>query len=323
MKLLFPVAIATLLSIVLSTGCIAQVPSTDPQKTDSQVGSSDPESPKNTGKQTAQKRETPLSLPGFEPFVFRKVSNEELRLHVIKPKGWSSSDHRPCLVYFFGGGWTNGNPNGSMRWPKWAAQHGMVGVAPDYRVFQRFGSSIEDSVSDARAAVRWLQDHATELGIDPAKIVCSGASAGGHLAAWTAINGKGPGSDDPGSPTPQPMGLILFCPATDTKDTGPSVAKARVGGSEARGLACSVTDQMSAKMPPTIVLHGSADPVVPIANSKAFCDKMVANGNRCELVIFEGLKHMYWMSSPEANKQTDQKVEEFLSSLGLIKSPQG
>ena len=47
---------------------------------------------------------TPLSIPGSEPFVFRTVGTNELRLHVVKPAGWSQSDRRVCMVSFFGGG---------------------------------------------------------------------------------------------------------------------------------------------------------------------------------------------------------------------------
>ena len=134
--------------------------------------------------------DTPESLPGFEAHVFRTIEKTELRLHVIKPKDWSGTDKRPCFVFFFGGGWTTGNPKGSIMWTKWASDHGLVGIAPDYRTFSRHQSTIENSVSDARAAVRWVQAHAAELGIDPAKIISSGVSAGGHLAAWTAIPGR-------------------------------------------------------------------------------------------------------------------------------------
>lgn len=274
-------------------------------------------------KKTADKNETPESMPGYDPYVFRKVGDQELRLHVIKPTGWKASDQRPCLVFFFGGGWSTGNPTGSKTWTHWASDRGMVGVAPDYRTFTRFKSTIEESVSDGRASVLWVQAHAAELGIDPAKIVAAGVSAGGHLAAWTAIPGKGPSSDDPGAPTPQPAALILLNPATDTKSTGSPASQKRFEGSAERALACSVTDKMPVKMPPTIVFHGTDDKAVPYANSVEFRDKMVANGNACELVTFQGLGHMYWMASSgapgvEAKKTTDAAMEKFLTDLGLL-----
>jgi acetyl esterase/lipase len=266
-------------------------------------------------------QETPLTLPGSEAFVFRKVGETELRLHVVKPEGWSKDNQRPCLVSYFGGGWSGGTPAQSIGWAKWAAEHGLVGIAPDYRTRQRFNGTPEDCASDARAAVAWVEGHAAELGIDPSKIISLGASAGGHVAAWTAIPAAGPGLDDPAPPN-QPAALILINPVTDTKDGGYGGSK-RFGGDASRALHLSVLDQMPEKMPPTIVFHATADATVPYANSVAFRDKLVAGGNRCELVTFEGLGHSYYSSKfgadgKAAMLKTQKDVELFLTSLGLI-----
>jgi len=264
---------------------------------------------------------TPLSIPGSEPFVFRKVGTNELRLHVVKPSDWSRSDHRPCLVAFFGGGWSSGSPDHSIVWAKWAASQKIVGVAPDYRTRQRFGGTPEDCVADGRAAVRWVEEHAAALGIDPEKVIVEGGSAGGHVAAWTAISTNGPGKNDPAPPF-QPVALVLLNPVTDTKDSGYGGTK-RFGNDPARALAASVPDQMQVKMPPTIVFHATGDLTVAYSNSVAFRDKLVNNGNRCELITFLGLGHSYNSSKfGEAGKAADQKTHEdvtsFLLSLGLI-----
>ncbi|MBC8009231.1 MAG: alpha/beta hydrolase, partial [Burkholderiales bacterium] len=129
--------------------------------------------------------ETPLTLPGAETLVYRTVKGIELRLHIVKPKGWTASDKRPAFVAYFGGGWNSGTPESSVRYAKWAAGLGLVGIAPDYRTRNRFSGTPEDCVADARAAFDWVAKHAAELGVDPAKLVAQGGSAGGHLAAWT------------------------------------------------------------------------------------------------------------------------------------------
>lgn len=264
---------------------------------------------------------TPLSIPGSKPFVFRKVGDLELRLHVVKPVGWAKENRRPCFVSFFGGGWNSGSPERSIGWAKWAASQGLVGIAPDYRTRDRLGGTPEDCVSDGRAAVRWIEEHAAEMGVDPKQIIAMGGSAGGHVAAWTAIPSPGLGKDDP-APKVLPAALVLLNPVTDTKDSGYGGTK-RFGKDAARALAASVPDQMPAKMPPTIVFHATADTTVPYANSVAFRDKLVKAGNRCELVTFEGLGHSYNSSKyGEAGKAADKKtradVAIFLTSLGLI-----
>jgi acetyl esterase/lipase len=264
---------------------------------------------------------TPLELPGSEPRVFRTIGGNELRLHIVKPDGWAAADKRACLVNFFGGGWVSGTPESSIRWAKWAAAKGLVGIAPDYRTRTRFQGTPENCVSDGRAAVRWVQAHAAELGIDPAKVIVSGGSAGGHVAAWTALTGPGPDEGDP-APEITPAALILFNPVTDTKESGYGGTK-RFGGKPERALACSVPDRMPVKMPPTIVFHATADTTVPYANSVAFRDKLIANGNRCELVTFEGLGHSYYSSKfgeegKAALKKTEAEAVAFLTSLGLL-----
>ncbi len=267
------------------------------------------------------KEVTPLSIPGSEPFVFRKVGELELRLHVVKPKSWNKTDNRPVMVCFFGGGWNSGTPERSISWAKWAAAQGLVGVSPDYRTRDRLGGTPEDCVSDGRAAVAWVQAHAAELGIDPAKVIVMGGSAGGHVAAWSAIPSSN-GTNESPVPKVRPVAMVLLNPVTDTKAGGYGGPK-RFGGDASRALKSSVPDQMPPKMPPAIVFHATGDTIVPYANSVAFRDKLIAGGNRCELVTFEGLGHSYNSSKygkagKEADVKTHEDVAEFLKSLSLI-----
>lgn len=265
--------------------------------------------------------ETPLLLPGSKPFVFRTAGANDMLLHVVKPAGWSKKDRRACIICFFGGGWSSGTPATSVNWAKWGATLGMVGVAPDYRTRKRFGGTPADCISDARAAFLWVQAHSSELGIDPAKIVSQGGSAGGLLAAWEAMPQAGPAKDD--SPiTIPPAALMLMFPESDTVED-PKDAAVRFKGDTALAAACSVPHHMPAKMPPTIIFHGTADVTVPCSRSAALRDKLVANGNRCELVTFDGLGHSYYTSKyGEAGKaamvKTKQDAQAFLESLGLI-----
>ena len=275
-------------------------------------------------KKPAETEETPLTLPGAESIPFKKVDDGDLLLHVIKPKDAKASEKRACLVAFFGGGWTSGTPEKSIGWAKWASKLGMVGIAPDYRTKSRFKTTPEDCVADGRSAVRWIQDHAAELGIDPAKIVVLGSSAGGHVGAWTAITDPQHPASDP-APMVQPAALILLWPVTDTSAAGYGGPK-RFSNDEARANALSVTARMQTKMPPTLVIHGTADETVKFQNSKDFVAKMVSNGNKCTLVPLEGMPH-----SPNSSKlgdvgarnkaQISDEATKFLVGLGLATPP--
>ncbi len=238
---------------------------------------------------------TPETLPDTEAFIYAQRGDDPMRLFVMKPKDWKAGQRRPALVFFFGGGWTKGTPEKSVTWAKFAASLGMVGVAPDYRTKNRFGTSPLESVADARAAVRWVQDHAGELGVDPAKIIVGGNSAGGHLALWTAISAPPPGSITAESPKPKPAALLLFSAVSDTTPlTG--YTPQRFG---AHTLALSPIHQLDADMPPMLVFHGDADPTVPHAQAVALNEKLKAGGTLCEFVTVPGGNHGFSSQFPE------------------------
>ena len=162
-----------------------------------------------------------------------------------------------------------------------------------------------------------------ELGIDPEKIVAQGSSAGGHVAAWTAIpDAVTPDAASDPVPNPAPMGLILLWPVTDTGTNGYGGPK-RFGNDEARASNLSVTGRMPAKMPPTLVFHGTADKTVKFENSQAFTDKMKANGNLCDLIKFADAPHSpNSIQEGEKGKIVKAKIEEeslkFLEKMGLV-----
>ncbi len=111
-----------------------------------------------------QTETTPATLPGADAYVYRDGRPDPMRLFVFKPKGWTASDHRPALVFYFGGGWTHGTPAAAEGFALHATSLGWVGITPDYRTKTRFGTSPLESVADSRASFRWVQDHAAELG---------------------------------------------------------------------------------------------------------------------------------------------------------------
>ncbi len=257
---------------------------------------------------------TPVTLPGAETYSYRDAKPDPVRLHVFKPKGWKETDRRPALVFFFGGGWTTGTPERSAGYAKWAVSLGMVGVAPDYRTKGRFGTTPLESVADGRAALRWVEDHADKLGIDPKRIVVGGSSAGGHVALWTAIEHTPPGSSTNEAPRIKPAVLILVSPVSDTSAATGYTPKRFGDNAEA----LSPIHQLDAKMPPVLVFHGDADPTVTNRQSIALRDKLVATSNVCELVTVPGGNHGFQSQLPEWKDKSRDIMKEFLTKEGIL-----
>jgi len=107
-----------------------------------------------------------------------------LRIRLYRPAG-SVARLLPTILYFHGGGWTIGSLeayDGPCRF--FCSRTGCAVMAVDYRLApeNKFPAAVEDAVG----AYRWLAGEAVGLGIDPARIVLAGDSAGGNLAAVAA-----------------------------------------------------------------------------------------------------------------------------------------
>ena len=254
-----------------------------------------------------------VGLKPSRSIVYKKVGDRELVLHVFEPEGLKSSDRRPGYVVIHGGGWTGMGPERMFPFADHFAKRGMVAFSVQYRLASaKTGVTVFDCVKDARSAVRYVRTHAAELGIDPQKIIVSGGSAGGHLAAATAMfDGVNEETDDL-KISPVPNALVLLFPVIDTSTEG--YGNARIGE---RWQEISPRHQVRPGLPPTIVFHGTADPTTPFAGAKAFHEEMIKAGNRCELDVNEGGQHGYLMRRQELFDDTMKKTEAFLASLKL------
>jgi acetyl esterase/lipase len=186
----------------------------------------------------------------------------------------------------------------------------MVGIAPDYRVKSRFGTTPLEAVADGRLVVRWTEDHAAELGLDPRRIVVCGFSAGGHLALWTAINHEPPGSIPEESPKNQPAALILLSPVSDTSSSR-SLSK-----HDAWMLA--PVHQLDEKMPAVLLFQGTADPAVSYLESVTLYERLAALGNFCEFVTVKNGSHIFFRDDPSYVPRIHAVMRQFLVNQRLI-----
>lgn len=254
---------------------------------------------------------------GIEPtrtVIYKKAGERELRLHIFEPRGFKPSDQRPCFIGIHGGGWTGGEPRRMFPFTSHIAKQGGVGIAVEYRLLKsQPGMAVFDCVKDGRSAVRYVRAHAADLGIDPQKIVVSGGSAGGHVAAGTALFD---GVDETGEDTSIsciPNALVLHFPVIDTSKEG--YGNEKIGE---RWREISPAHRVRPGVPPTIVFHGTGDTVTPFRGAQLFVEEMKKAGNRCELVVNEGGVHGYLMRDRELYEDTLKRTDNFLTSLGFF-----
>lgn len=260
-------------------------------------------------------KSTPTNFAGTDTFIYRDLKPEPLRLFVVKPDGWRTNDHRPALIYFFGGAWTRGDPGKSIGWARLAATWGMVGIAPDYRTVERFGAGPVEATADARAAVHWVEVHAADLGVDTNRIVVGGSSAGGHLALWTAISKAPFGSKPEESPTTKPAALVLISAPADTTLEAWNNDRKKVERFGPHIGDVSPLQNLDAKMPPVIMFHGDTDPTVPYRFAVALHDKLVATSNTCEFTTIHGGGHGI---PPDWKTKSRDMIQEFLTEQKIL-----
>ncbi len=272
----------------------------------------------------------PPEIDCSKEVTYKQIDDVNLNLWIFNPPKHQSDHKTPAIVFFFGGGWNAGSPQQFVKHSEYLSARGMVAIVADYRVKSRNNVVAKKCVSDAKSAVRWIREHAAELGVDPTRIAAGGGSAGGHLAAATATLTN---FDEPGENTSvssQPNALVLFNPALilapideESEDFNERMRnmEARMG---AKPETISPYHNIRGNMPPTIIFHGTGDTTVPFRTVELFTNKMKEKGNSCTLVAYGDEPHGFFNYGKSMNGpfiDTVNKMDEFLVSLGYLKAP--
>lgn len=258
----------------------------------------------------------PIAIEGATTHVYKVIDGTELRLHVFNPADHSASDQRPAIVFFFGGGWTEGSVEQFVPQSRHLAGRGMVAIVADYRVRGRHGTTPFEAMADARSAIQWVRTHAAELGVDAGRIAASGGSAGGHIALSAGVLEDLHEAGEDTRISSKPNALVLFNPRTDT------AARAEVFGP--RWQDASPTHHLGDELPPTVIFHGTADETVPYAEVEKFCADARDLDNSCEVFAYEGATHGFFNPARDESKwyrETLLEADRFLTNLGYLPAP--
>ena len=234
----------------------------------------------------------------------------DLKLDIYRPR--TLVPPRPTLVFFHGGGWVSGAKEDAVLWLVPWLEAGWSAVNVEYRLARR--AHAPAAVEDARCALRWVARYAQDNGFDPARIVVSGDSAGGHLALATALLPADSGLDR-ACTVPYPAGTNSWVsvpewtvlPAAVVNWYGITDVAEMLTGPGARGYAIewlgslrdregwartvSPLSHVRPGVPPVITIHGDADSVVPYSHGVRLHEALAKAGVANRLMTIAGGQH--------------------------------
>ncbi|MEZ6056964.1 MAG: alpha/beta hydrolase [Planctomycetaceae bacterium] len=248
--------------------------------------------------------------------VYKEVGEVQLKLHLFMPSNWKKEERRGAVVFFFGGGWVGGSATQFYPHSAHLADLGMVAICAEYRVKSKHHTTPWECVADGHDAVRWVREHAGELGVDPDRIAAGGGSAGGHVAAAVALCDDPEMTADMKEVSSIPNALVLFNPVYDNGPEGWGHAAVKD-----RWESISPMHNIRRGMPPAIVFLGTNDALIPVATAEKFREKMRAVDVRSDLHLYEGATHGFFNQNKEGGKyyrETVGEMDKFLDSLGYF-----
>lgn len=207
---------------------------------------------------------------------------------------------RPGIVIIHGGGWTGGkrDANREINIGTTLAEHGYVCLSIDYLLQSTEPGAKKiwpQNLHDCKTAVRWLRANAAQYQIDSDHIGVIGGSAGGHLAAMVGLTGSE--LDPPGPYGEHSTRVQAVVDMYGPMGHNPERIERLVdpANPEARNLARQITplSHIDAGDPPVLILHGTADKTVDVADSELFADALAKGGVPHEFVIIPDAPHTF------------------------------
>lgn len=204
------------------------------------------------------------------------------QLDVYAPR---KAQARPIIVFWYGGGFEDGRKSNYRFVGAALAKAGYVAVLPDYRLYPevRFPEFLDDGAQ----ALKWVADHAAEIGGDPRRIYVAGHSAGAHIASMLAYDPAR--LERVGLPRDTIRGCIGL--------SGPYVLNPNDATlNDIFRSPYTVADwqpiqRVQAGAPPALLIHGEADTVVEVGHARRMADKLESLGVPVTLRLYPGRGH--------------------------------
>lgn len=199
------------------------------------------------------------------------------------------------LLFMVSGGWVS-------QWspPERGIERFKVLLDKGFTVFAvRHGSSpkykVPDAVNDVRLAVRYIRAKSTDLGVDANRLGVFGGSAGGHLSLMLGTasdDGLPNGKNEIEKTSDRVACVVALFPPVDLRElTGPNDRFPALDFKKELGETVSPILFVTPDDPPTLLIHGDKDKLVPISNSEKMLAEMKKNKIDCDFVVMPGAEH--------------------------------
>jgi acetyl esterase/lipase len=250
--------------------------------------------------------------------VYGSVNGSDLHLDIYEP-ATRGTETSPAVVLIHGGGWNSLDKSTMRGMGQFLARFGFVAFAVDYRLFADKVNRWPAQLDDVQLAVRWIRAHAAEHNVNPERIGAFGHSAGAQLAALLGMEDTRDNSEpslakysskvqavvDVSGPIdftanrdPDGDAFLTAFLGTDFK-THPEVWRE-----------ASPVYHVAKGDAPFLIVHGTKDQSVPIAQSQALFDKLQAAGVP---VSFVKVDDEHTFQTPEARRKLAMETLAFFN----------
>jgi acetyl esterase/lipase len=217
---------------------------------------------------------------------------------------------------------------------QWLNSLGVSAFVLQYRLGPAYRHPIEEG--DAKRAMRWVRAHAALYHVDARRLGMVGFSAGGHLSATVAVDadsGRAGDADPVERFSCKPAFLVLVYPVItmDPSFTHPASRRNLLGPDPDPKVIdfLSAEKHVTARTPPTFLVHAKTDPIVPFRNSEVFYEALRKAGVPAEFHAYEHGTHAFGLAregiAPEARDLAGwpASCERWMENQGLFRRDPG